>query len=152
MFVPCWAQTQTCCFPGKKKPPQTERNPSAHNFSATHFSNYFFQSLSLTIASTGYPVLPVCLLTLQTMGNCIPYYHGYEYADFWESLMICFSCYNLPEIYSFRSTWGSGRLADSSIVVVFYLCRSSTQKALENSNCLSPEQSQSLTGCHRQKP
>lgn len=42
-----------------KKPPQREHNPSAHNFWAIHFSNYFFQSLCLTIASIGYPLLPL---------------------------------------------------------------------------------------------
>lgn len=147
MFVTCLAQTDTCCFP----PPQTEHNLSAHNFSAIHFSNYFFQSLCLSITSTEYPVLPVCLLSLQTLGSCVPWYY-YTNMQTFEKSDDLFSCYSLPEIYSFRDTWGSGRLADSSIVVIFYLYRASTQKALENSSCLSPEQSQSLTGCHRQQP
>lgn len=29
-------------FPWEEKPPQTEHDASAHNFSAIHFSNYFF--------------------------------------------------------------------------------------------------------------
>lgn len=35
-----------------------------------------------------YPVLPLCLLTLQTLGNPVPWYHWYEYTYCCESLII----------------------------------------------------------------
>lgn len=138
-------------FLERKKPPQREHNPSAHNFSVIHFSDYFFQSVldyskywissaaSLLSPDSTDPGQPCPILSL--IGIC-------RLLGKWWSVLLLQSAWHI----FFQEYLGSGSLAESSIVVIFYLYRASTHEVLENSNCLSPEQSQSLIGCHRQQP